>query len=112
MWVSLLRTVATGLIYGIIALFVGKPGGLIFYPIFIPLIYFLLLLPIALVAVALSKALAIAGLFALPAFLCVVPGDPLVFILARSQPKLVPVAPFKFFNFHAVLFVDRAPAVV
>ncbi|MGI8436947.1 MAG: hypothetical protein ACR2NX_08600 [Chthoniobacterales bacterium] len=111
MWVSFLRTIATGLVYGIIAALVRQPSGLLFYPIFIPLVYFLFLLPIALLATAMSRAMPIAGLFAFPAFLCVVPGDPFVFALSRSQPKVVPVSPFRVFNFHAVILVEQAPAI-
>ena len=47
------------------------------------------------------------GLFVLPGLFCVCPGDPVVFILHKQYPHLVPVQRFQFLTVSLVIWVHN-----
>lgn len=51
---------------------------------------------------------AIAGFMTFALALGIVVGDPVVYLLDRKRPNLVPMEDFKVFNFVAILFVQRS----
>lgn len=103
------RSLAAGLVWFVVALFVPELQSDAWGFLLWPLSYFVFILPVGVVLSLLSKLPGIAGMvfglwYLLWALLIVV-GDPLVFIVHKIKPKLVPVEEFRFLNFACVIFV-------
>jgi len=111
LWVNFLRSFGTGLIFGVIFAFVHAPNGPspLLPPIVLPIAYFLFYAPLALAASFLGRFIPLVGILALPAYVCTLPGDPLVYILWKIKPELVPLEKCGLFTFHAILFVTQNP---
>ena len=105
-WINTLRSMCAGLVYMILML-IAQPGGM---PLYIPLLY-PVLFPIAwLLFYIVSQILRIIKLGGIGSFMCMlasVPGDPLVYLLAKIKPALVPVKDFKFINFAPIILVFK-----
>ena len=108
---NLFRATGAGIVWCILELLSG--AGMHALPMLIafPIGYFIFLLPIGLVTGWLSgKGVPWVGLvnflFALMLFV----GDPLVFILKKAKPELVPIDKPAFFNFKLVIFIINEPA--
>jgi len=131
--VNLFRAVAAGFVLGVLSLipffasmFDRRPGvawplltTCLASPFFMPLTYFLILLPLGLLG-ALLCAIAskienvvgtIIGLmsagFVLFAALAIMLGDPLMYFLHRYKPTWVPIERYPFVGFCMTLFVLR-----
>lgn len=108
LWLNCLRAAAAGIVWCIV-FSILQPQDIrhwLILPIALPLGYPVILLPIGLLAAFLSqRGLPWLGIVTLLFTLEVFPGDPLVFILHKVYPRLVPVQRFGFVNFRLVLFV-------
>lgn len=116
---NLVRSVAAGIVWGIIMFVVamGNGGGehffkilpvLIMYPLLFPLSYLIFCLPMGLVAGFLSsRGIPFVGWIAAFFSLFIAVGDPLVFFFHKYKPQLVPVDKPGFFNFRIIIFVLR-----
>lgn len=108
------RAVCAGLVWMLVALCAGAGLKALTAPLMFPFFY-VIGLPIYLGVAKLVGAIMgdqgfgqlVMGLIVLAASLGIVVGDPLVMILHRQVPRLVPVEEFKFMNFVMVLFVCR-----
>jgi hypothetical protein len=75
-----------------------------------PVAYFTFLLPVGLIAGWLSgRGVPFIGLFCFFVALCVVVGDPIVFLLHKFKPGVVPVDSPRFFNFKIINFIIDDP---
>ncbi len=108
---NVMRALLGGLLVTIVALVTGSTsnesmGTIVAIPLVWAALYLVVLLPIALAAGQLgSMGVPFVGLFTIPALVFVVPGDPLVFLLHKIKPNLVPVQEIGFLNFSYVINV-------
>lgn len=122
LWLNLLRAFAAGIVWGlgilVVTLTTGEPSATPWYTVpFVAPFTYLLFVPIFLLAGKIFTTfvggigeLAV-GFFSFVLSLMIAVGDPLVFLLHRQVPHLVPVDRFGFMNFKLVLFVlDTEPA--
>lgn len=111
----LLRSIGAGLTWAVVLLVaVGNaPDAPPWWamPFAFPFIYFIGLpfyLLIAKIAAGFGDmGKAFAGFITLALAVGIVAGDPLVYVLFKQRPDLVPVQRFSLFNFVAVLFVQQ-----
>ena len=122
LWLNLLRAFAAGIVWGlgilVVNLTTGEPSATPWYTVpFVAPFTYLLFVPIFLLTGKIFTTfvggigeLAV-GFFSFVLSLMIAVGDPLVFLLHRQAPHLVPVDRFGFMNFKLVLFVlDTEPA--
>lgn len=109
LWYNLIRSMAAGLVLGVLISFSGQQGavGTAFGTPFIwPIIYLICLLPFGMIFGVVGQFVPIANLFTLfVALLAVTIGDPIVCILHKFFPKLVPVAAPSLFSFSLIQWV-------
>lgn len=75
-----------------------------------PLGYFPIILPLGLLAVLLTKAnVPFAGLFQIFISLTIAIGDPLLCLIHKIIPSIVPVEKYGFFNFEIIMYVVNPP---
>lgn len=105
--VNLIRAACAGPALGILMWIAsGQFRAFLLYTLLFPVMYALVVLPMALAALWLSSlGVPFAGLFAAMMSLMVAMGDPLTSILSRKRPDWVPVERFGFFNLNPVIFV-------
>ena len=117
LWLNLMRATASGIVLCIVLFLIPTGPGraqswqMPICMLMMPLAYLLFLAPVGLLAAGLARR----GLrwLVLVTFFCVLdilPGDPVVFILHKVCPRLVPVRQFGLFNFALVLWVIRDAA--
>jgi len=113
---NLLRSLCAGIVWGTLMLVLllggadpaGAPplGVVLFYPVVWPLGYLFVFLPAGLVSGLLSRlGVPFAGFISIAFSLFIVVGDPLVWMLKRIKPQLVPVEAPRFFEFSVIVFV-------
>lgn len=113
---NLLRAVSAGIVWAIIRLFMGGEGagaGLppwYMMPVYLPAVYFTFLPFFFVTAKIITTFLgksgeAVVGLLTLFFGLVVAVGDPLVYLLFKVRPRLVPTQSFSFVNLCIILFV-------
>jgi len=102
-----IRVAIAAIVWFIILLCAAEPvGDALFVLYVLPLAFFLFFMPAGLVCgylASLDIPLVGWGVF-LTAFIVIV-ADPLVFILHKFYPKLIPVDKYSFINFKIVIFV-------
>ena len=114
-WYNLLRAVCAGLILGIL-MFIFPQGTsdrftAIAAPLVWPIAYLIIFLPMGIVF-SILRSLPFVGLLA--AFFSIVAvaiGDPIVCILHKLLPKLVPVESPPIFSFNLIFWVLDAPEI-
>lgn len=104
LWHNALRAVGAGIVWGLLLLSTGTVGESLRMMVMLPLIYFVVLLPVGLLASLLSS-IPFVGLFAAFIALLVAVGDPLVWVLSKARPEWVPVDRPGFFSLRIVIFV-------
>ncbi|MHA1215623.1 MAG: tetratricopeptide repeat protein [Candidatus Hodarchaeales archaeon] len=107
--VNFFRSLAAGIVWFIFSILINStnPNLLLF-----PIVYFLVLLPIGLIAGKLGETgVPFAGLFSTFISLLVTVGDPLVYILYTIKPELIPVEKFGLFNLRLIIFVLQDEAL-
>jgi len=116
--VNSLRAGATGCVYLVFFLFALLTEGqhsnfetqfifvLIFIPIIAPIAYLIIYLPIGLICTFLSnKGVPFVGWFSLLLSIVLMLGDPLIYIIKKVKPNLVPVEYYSLINFTMIIFV-------
>ncbi len=104
-----LRAAGAGIVWFVLALLAGAKWQS-FTMLLFPLFYFVSFLPFGLLTAWLSGlGVPWVGLFAAFVALMVGVGDPLVFILKKSKPELVPVDKAPFFSLKTVIFLLNEP---
>ena len=108
---NLFRAIGAGIVWCILELMTGAGAHALPMLIAFPIGYFIFLLPIGLITGWLSgMGVPWVGLvnflFALMLFV----GDPLVYVLKKAKPELVPIDKPGFFNFKLVIFIINEPA--
>lgn len=93
---NLLRSFCAGLVFSVLGLFTGPPQGMsmvpnFILPLFFPVIYLIVFLPLGLVCAFLARFLPFVGLVTLVSAIFVIPGDPIVWILSLTAPQFVPM---------------------
>lgn len=106
---NLLRAACAGIVVSIIMLFfvpeVGV-GSALLYVLIWPIGYLIFMLPMGLVAGFLSRVgVPFVGLLSIAFSLAIAIGDPLVWMLKRTKPEIVPVDKPGFFEFSVIVFV-------
>lgn len=106
-WLNILRSVCAGIVWVIISFFMSNDGNSPFYiKLVYPLVFPLFLLMFYLGSQIL-KLFNLAGIGNILCMLVTVPGDPLLFILFKIKPEIVPVKSLDFFNFVGILLVYK-----
>ncbi|EKE06463.1 MAG: hypothetical protein ACD_19C00006G0001 [uncultured bacterium] len=109
--VNIMRGIAAGIVWAAIVLFTGTSKG---SPAWVPLIFpitFPILMGIMLPVYFFLKTIGLGGVGSMAAMLFSVPGDPLIFILKKLAPHLVPVDDFNIINFSGFILVYDGPGV-
>jgi len=107
---NLIRAAGAGIVWFLLVLITGGKWGA-FTMLLFPIIYFVSLLPLGLFTGWLSsKGVPWVGIFALFAAFLVAVGDPLVFILKKFKPEVVPVEKTPFFSLKTIIFVLNEPS--
>ena len=104
LWHNALRAVGAGIVWGLLMALTDPDGNALGMIAAMPVMYFVILLPVGLVASWLSS-LPFVGLFAAFIALLVAVGDPLVYVLNRFQPRWVPVDRPGIFSLRIIVFV-------
>jgi len=105
LWYNALRATGAGIIWGALMLFTDprSSAGMV---LAMPVMYFLFLLPIGLVAGWLSSlSVPFVGLISGLCALIIVLGDPLVYTLSRFKPEWVPIQRPNIFSLRIIVFV-------
>lgn len=105
--VTVVRAIASGPVWFIIMLLTGQsfPQALLMLVGF-PIAYILFFMPLGMLCGFLSKmGLPIVGLLTIAFSFMIVLADPIVYFIHKSNPKLVPVKEFGFFNFCMFIYV-------
>jgi peptidoglycan/LPS O-acetylase OafA/YrhL len=106
---NLLRASGAGIVWLVLALLTGQ-GWHAFTMLFFPVVFLVFFLPIGLFAAWLSSlGIPWVGLVAALIAVFVAVGDPLVFVLKKARPELVPAEKVKFFNLQTVIFILSPP---
>ena len=113
--VNAIRAEFAGLIWLVIALFVGKLGFQSFLYLFWPIIYMIYGIPLGLLFSWLSGiGVPFIWMFSAIISLMVAIGDPFTYFLHKKRPDLVPVERYKIFNLTPIIFVldrgDESPS--
>jgi hypothetical protein len=110
LWYNLLRSVSAGIIIGVFLAYSEKdPMTGLTAPLIWPLLYLTVFLPLGIVLSFLGR-IPFVGLFAaFIALIAVSIGDPVVCILHKFFPKIVPVAAPPVFSFFIIFWVLDAP---
>lgn len=121
--VNLERSFVAGIIWFCVALLSGEPllattseelGAWPF--LFFPLVYFIFLLPAGLVYYFLAGLLSGCGFFiGLPVWLCgilvslsIAVADPILFVISKIKPEIVPVEDYSFISLNLIIFVLKS----
>lgn len=113
LWYNLLRSMSAGLVLGILMFLFPQSEGdrmtALAAPLVWPFAYFFMFLPMGIVFSVL-RGLPFVGLIAMFfALIAVSIGDPIICILHKFFPRLVPVASPPLFSFFLVFWVLDAP---
>lgn len=104
--VNLMRAFAAGLIIFIATAIANQDASMWFIPLVLPIGYLIVYVPMGLIAEKLSeKGVPYVGWVTVIIALIVMIGDPIIYILYKFAPRLVPVEHFSFINFVMILFV-------
>lgn len=106
-WHNALRAAGAGIVWCLVFVLTGSPGDGLGMLVAMPFSYFVVLVPIGLLAAWLSWIPfigLITGLFAL----LVAVGDPLVYTLKQFRPRWVPIEDPDMFSFQLIGFVMSA----
>ncbi|MDA3930312.1 MAG: hypothetical protein PF541_15285 [Prolixibacteraceae bacterium] len=107
LWLNILRSMCAGVVWMIISFFLPA-AGVEETPFYIKLLFPVVLPVLVLFAYLLTVVLKIfklGGIGNIMTMLLTVPGDPLLFILFKSVPGIVPVESLSFFNFSGLILV-------
>lgn len=107
LWLNFIRSVGAGIVWFVLGLFMPETKieqGLIVLVAF-PVVYFIFLMPAGLISSFLSDHIPFVGWIAIFFAICIVVGDPLVYILKNIKKESVPVEKFNFFNWRIIIFV-------
>jgi len=105
---NLERSIAAGITLFVISLFLE--GGANPLLLLHPLGFFPIILPMGLFAFLLTKAkVPFAGIIQIFISLTIAIGDPLVYLIHKIVPDLIPIDKYGFFNFEILLYVENPP---
>lgn len=113
--VNFFRGVAAGFVWMIVMLIAQPPDmpvAMIFsYPIIVP-IALVTIIPIlwGIFKMFISMGIPFMGLGHLLIALFIVPGDPIIFLLHKAAPQLVPIETYPFMTWHPYIFVIKPVA--
>ena len=104
--INLIRSIFAGIVWFVIRLFAEQPSGETFVMLLFPLAYLIILLPVGLLAGALSSiGIPFIGIITFIISIFIVVGDPFTYILHKTKPELIPIEDYGFFNFRIIIFV-------
>lgn len=105
LWLNLLRSISAGITWFIIRLFLQDSGAASM--LLLPVVYLVILLPLGLLAIALSKVgVPFIWILSLMAAISIVAGDPLLYVMSLFKPEIIPMKNFSPINFALILFVQ------
>lgn len=104
LWHNALRATGAGVMWALITIFTGMEGNPLAFLLAMPAGYFVFLLPVGMLAYALSS-IPFVGLFATFISFMVAVGDPLVYVLNKIESGWVPVDHPSFFSLELITFV-------
>lgn len=103
---NLLRSVAAGIVWFVIRLIMQDSFGEAASMLLLPVVYFVILLPLGLLAIFLANAgVPYIGLVSLVAAVAIVVGDPILFLISLIKPNLLPVRNYSPINFKLIMLV-------
>lgn len=104
LWVNILRSFCAGVVWIIISLFMQDDGNPFYYKLAYPVLmpFILGLFYIVSLILKLFKLDWVGNILCM---IAAVPGDPIVFMLHKLKPELVPVKEYKFIWFVAIISV-------
>ena len=108
LWLNFLRAAIAGVVWFTFGIITGASvnQGALTILLGFSVMYLIILLPLGLVCSLLSDAgVPLTGLIASICAVSVVVADPIVFILHKIKPEIVPVKDYGFINFLLVIFV-------
>lgn len=107
---NLIRSASAGIVWFVIMLFTSQPSDA-WHALGLPLAYFAFLLPLGLFcAFLIDRGVPLAGLVTILFALILAVGDPLLFVVHKIKPTLLPVDRPGFFNFKLIIFVMKQEA--
>ena len=100
------RSVAAGIVWFIIRLIMQDSMGEAASMLLLPVVYFVILLPLGLLAIFLSNAgVPYVGFVSLVAAVAIIVGDPIVCLISLIKPGLLPVRNYSPLNFKLIMLV-------
>jgi hypothetical protein len=106
------RAACAGLVWFVIMAFTGDPGSHPAQMLLLPVGYLIVLLPMSLISVGLSKiGFPFISWFPVILSLILLPGDPPTYIIHKFAPKLVPVQKYSFLNFTTIILAKDPAAL-
>jgi len=104
-WLNILRSVCAGIVWMIVSFFFINDVNSPFYiKLLYPLVFPFVLLIFYVVAQIL-KLFNLGGVGNVMCMFATVPGDPLLYVLFKLKPEIVPVKSLKIFNFVGIILV-------
>lgn len=108
LWLNGLRAAGAGIVWGLVSILTGSPGQGLGMLIAMPVSYFIVLVPIGLLASFLTPIPYIgfvAGLISTLFALMVAVGDPIVYVLNKFKPTWVPAEEPDLFSLRIIIFL-------
>lgn len=103
---NFLRSVAAGIVWFVIRLFMHDSFGEAASMLLLPALYFAILLPLGLLAIFLTNVgVPYIGLVSLVAAVAIVVGDPILFLISLIKPNFLPVRNYSPINFKLIMLV-------
>ncbi|NUM45469.1 MAG: hypothetical protein HUU38_12260 [Anaerolineales bacterium] len=104
LWLALLRSLSSTVMWFFIALALQDDAA--FSMLAFPVIYFAILLPAGLIASVLNDwGVPFVWFILLMASISIIVGDPLLWVINKIKPGIVPVEEYGFINFKLIIFV-------
>ncbi len=106
-WLNALRSICAGIVWMILSFFMPSDANSpfyvkLFFPIAVPVLFLMFL-----VIAQILKMFNMEGIGNILCMFFTVPGDPLLYILFKAKPELVPVKSLNIFNFVSLILVYK-----
>lgn len=108
LWLNFLRPLCALPVLITFSVLTNNPSGTPAFFISYPFLYLFIIFPVLLLIKAIASAAGgpLAWIIMVPlSLICITGGDPLVFLLSKVKPGLVPIKNYPFLSFNVAMFV-------